>query len=437
MTSTQRATAVRLGLFLLACFGVFLYLYHLSGGALIPGQKGYRVQAIVPDALGMAQNADVRQDGVRVGRVVDSRNLGRTTALMLELSDSHKPIYRDGTVLIRTKSVAGENYVELNPGHPQAGAIPDGGTLPLSHTEEATQIDDVLSVLSPARRRQLQRALTGLGAGLANHGSDLNQLFEATSAAVTDGGAVTATLAAQKQHLASLVDAVGRVTQALGDRRDAIRIFVRASNDAATAVAARDTELSRTLAELPGFLVQTRTTAGRLRGFSVTATPVVHDLRLALRDLTPAVEDLNAAAPAGERVTRELTPFARALRSPVAALGPFSRATANVVPGLATTLRQANPLLGYLSPFAVELPTVFGQIGAATKYTDTIGHLGRLAIMFGTESLPGKLSVGSSGTFGVNAYPGTGQAGESTPPAGPYPQLQPDPPYTSAHRRHG
>jgi phospholipid/cholesterol/gamma-HCH transport system substrate-binding protein len=444
MITGQRSSAIRLGLFLLAAFGVFVVLFSLSGGRVVPGQQGYRVEAIVPNSFGLSKNGDVRQAGVHIGRMTASRNLGNTTAIMLELDDDHAPVYRDATVLVRTKSVAGENYVELDPGHPRAGSVPDGGRLTIDRSKEATQLDEILSVLSPSRRRQLQRALAGLGGGLDGRGGDLNRLVESLSGTVHSGASVMDTLAADRTHVAGLVDSLGRVTRSLGERGDAIRIFVRQAKVAAEAVAARDAQLDRTLATLPSFLTQTRATAGRLQGFSRQATPVVRDLRLAMQDLAPAVEELRRAAPAGRRVVRELLPFARAVKAPVAALGPFSNAAAGFVPPLGATLREVNPLLAYLKPYWRELATMFGQIGAATKYTDTVGHLGRLAVMFGKASLPGTLPLdqakmveqlnkaagGRADSFGVNAYPAPGEAGQSKAFSGSYPRLEAEPAYT-------
>ena len=439
MITGQRNSAIFLALFLAGALAVFLGLFTLSGGRLVPGQEGYRVEVIVPDALGLSKNADVRQAGVRIGKLVESRNLSGAGALLLELDEDHAPVYRDATVLVRTKSVAGENYVELDPGDPQAGAVPDGGRLAIDRAKEATQLDEVLSVLSPRRRRQLQHALAGLGGGLENRGGDLNRLLESGSATVDSAAPTVGTLAVEREHVAGLVDSLGRVTRSLGDRREAIGVLVRQAKVAAEAVAARDERLDRSLAALPGFLTQTRATSARLRRFSVAATPVVRDLRLATQDLGPAVEALRSAAPAGRRVVRELQPFARAMKAPVAELRPFSTAATAAVPPLAATLREVNPLLGYLSPYWRELSTMFAQIGAATKYTDSVGHLGRLAIMLSRASLPGTLPLDQSrlvdrltqlaggNPLGVNAYPAPGEAGLSKSFSGDYPRLQREP----------
>lgn len=447
--SRQRKTAIRLGLFLATCFSAWLILLHLAGGKLVPGQHGYRVEAVVPDALSLTRHADVRQAGVRIGEVDDLRGTGTTTALMLDLDRAHAPVYRDARVYVRAKSIAGENYLELDPGTPQAGRVPDGGRLPIDRAQEATQLDDILSVLDRRRRRQLRRALEGLGSGLDRRGGDLNRLLEASSAAVDAGAPVGATLAQQRGEVATLVDALGRVTRALGDERDAIRVLVDRAGTAATAVAARDDHLRQAVSRLPRLLVQARGTAGRLRTFSLEATPVVANLRLAVQDLAPAVADLRTAAPAGRRVVRHLLPFARAAQPAIRQLGPFSNATRQTVPPLADTLRQANPLLAYLAPYWRELSTFFANVGAANEATDAIGHIARIVPLLSRSSLPGTLPAGEEQMFkrltdrlkpltgsldtrGYNAYPAPGEAGLSKPFTGSYPRLVADPPYRPA-----
>ena len=72
--TTQKGFGIRLAAFLLACFGVFVVLFSLSGGTVVPGQEGYRVEAIVPNAYGLSKNADIRQAGVKIGKVTEIRN---------------------------------------------------------------------------------------------------------------------------------------------------------------------------------------------------------------------------------------------------------------------------------------------------------------------------------------------------------------------------
>lgn len=429
-------------LFVGSCFAIALYLFNLAGTRIIPGARPYRVQAVVPNAIQLATSADVREAGVKVGRVAELGARGNTTVLKLELEGKYAPVYRDAHVLIRAKSIAGENYVELQPGRPRAGALASGGVLPVDHAEEATQLDQILSVLDAPHRRNLQEFLGGLGNGVYRRGGDLNRLLEASAAVTAQGGPVAQTLGQERDHLAGLIDSVGRVTRALGDRREAIRVLTRQAKVAAEAVASRDAKLRATLGELPPFLRQSRDTAQHLTGFSLDATPVIRDLRLATQELVPAVQDLRPAARAGRGTVRELDRFARAALPATRGLRPFSLTANRFVPPFTQFLRQVNPLFAYLSPYYREMSTFFALNGGWTGFFDNTGHVFRTIAPLSRSNVPGALTpeqdrflqLASGPAFdtrGTNAFPAPGQAGGMTPFSGQYQRLGPDPKYTA------
>ena len=53
----------------LSCFGILVFLWLNFGGAVPLQPEGYRVTVGFPEATQLAQEADVRISGVRVGRV--------------------------------------------------------------------------------------------------------------------------------------------------------------------------------------------------------------------------------------------------------------------------------------------------------------------------------------------------------------------------------
>jgi phospholipid/cholesterol/gamma-HCH transport system substrate-binding protein len=440
VTRSQRVQAVYLLIFLAVCFAISSYYFHLAGTNIIPGDEPYRVQAVVPTAVSLAPAGDVKQAGVSIGRVSKIADRGDATLLELELDDEHSPVYRDAQVLIRAKSIAGENYVEVTPGTPKAGNVPSGAVLPNSSTKEATQIDELFSVFDDARRRDLQRALTGLGSGLRNGGKDLNRTLEAASTLATDADPAFQTLAKESDHVAGLVDSFGRVTRALGERRDGIRRLTLQAKAAAEAVATRDTQLKAFLDELPGFLRQARATSTRLTGFSNDATPVMRDLRLATEDLVPTVRDLLPAARDGQGMVAELGRFSRAAVPAIDKLAPFSKKASTFVPPLAAFLRQGNPMFAYLAPYFREIGTFFANDAASFQHTDALGHLARIVLPISRSNAAGAFTPeqektlqrlsGSLDTRGSNPYPSPGQAGGSGSYTGTYPRLEQDAPYT-------
>jgi phospholipid/cholesterol/gamma-HCH transport system substrate-binding protein len=354
----------------------------MAGGRL-PLHHPYEVKALVPEPLNLVPNADVRRDGIKIGRVRAVEPHGADAALTLEIDDpKQEPIYRDAAIKVRTKTLVGESYIDLDPGTQRAGAMPNGGGLPLAASDEVVPIERIFSMLDGRTRGDVRRMLRGLGGGLAGRGDDLNRLFGAMRPTVADGGRLMDVLAPQRAQLAALVQNTGQVMSAFGERDADLRRLIVAAKQAAQAAASRDQRLSESLDELPGTLSQARESVGRLAAFSGRATPVVRQLKLATYDLAPAIRDLGPSARDGRRLFRELRPFLSAADPMLAELRPAAEKLRAVGPALDTLLHQANPALAYLKPYAPEVGSFFSNVPAFLNTRDALGHIARVMPMF-------------------------------------------------------
>ncbi len=138
----------------------------------------------------------MRIGGVSVGKVKeielappDKRVNGKdTTEAVLEIEPEFAPISTDARAILRQKTLLGETYVELTsgtkpgtqaapglagrrgrtsptPSRQDVKTIPEGGTLGVSRTEEATQIDEIFNALDKETRTSFQEL-----AGERRHG---------------------------------------------------------------------------------------------------------------------------------------------------------------------------------------------------------------------------------------------------------------------------
>jgi len=441
---TARLRIVGLVSFLLACAGGVVFLLQLVGTNLLPEGDKYRIRSVVPTAVAMAAKADIRQAGVKIGRVNSVETRGEETVLELEIDPERAPVYQNATVYIRAKSIAEENYLELDPGTPRAGEVPEGGELPVERALEATQNDDVLSIFDAPRRQDLQELVDGLGGGLASDGSsDLNRTFESSAGIVDDGSKLASILADERRSTAGLVDNFGRVTLALGERERALRQLTVRARIAAEAVAARDDELRDTVDSLPAFLRQARTSSNRLATFSRSATPVFRDLRLATTDLAPALRDLRPAARAARGTVAELDRFARVGTPAFRSLQRFSGALEGFVGPYEGFVRQLNPFVAYLEPYYREMTNIFALHGAHTASRDEVSHTARVLLPVSRSNIPGTLTEEQEeflqqvtgpafDSRGSNPFPEPGTVGRGTAPTrsgDKYPRLEKDPPY--------
>ncbi len=118
---------------LITILAVFL-AYNANNG--LPFVKTYRLTAQVPDANGLVPGNEVRIGGVRVGVIeqispVQTEDGSTNAALSLKLDTVVDPLPIDSTVIIRSRSALGLQYLQIDRGTSDEGYA-EGAELPLS-----------------------------------------------------------------------------------------------------------------------------------------------------------------------------------------------------------------------------------------------------------------------------------------------------------------
>lgn len=439
IVSRLKLKIAALVIFTLACLAIFIYLFTAAGGRVRVNQP-YSVTVRVPDGFQLVPNADVRRAGIRVGSVVSIDSTNQIGTLKLELDDKVAPIRRDALVQLRTKTLVGENYIELDPGSASAPTIPDGGSLPLEQADEAVQIDRILDTLDPTTRRHVRTMIRAGGRGLDGRQQALNRIFGELRPLTANGARVMTVTRQRRAHVAQLIEHTGRVLDAIGSRDAQIQTLARAARHTAEAVARRDDALREGLDAFGPFLSQARGSLDRLAGLSGRATPVVDDLADGIGALAPTLRRLSPAAQRTRALVRELPRFVRAANPLLDRLPPFSRALSPAIEPLEGVLRQANPALAYLEPYRYDIAAFFANIGAWPGI-DAVGENARVHVNVGLSSLDvttpemrkaleALLAAGGVSQFHSepdNPYPLPGTAGEPDARSA-YRQVEADPP---------
>ncbi|WP_320670036.1 MlaD family protein [Patulibacter defluvii] len=419
------------------CVGIFAWLFGKAGGTLPGAESKYEAKVLVPTAFQLVPNGDVRRAGVKVGKVTDISSRGDVGVVTIAIDKDQGPVYRDATVKVRTKTLVGENYIDLDPGTPQAGPLKGDAALPLEQAGEAVQLDQILSGLDKPTRAAVQRNLDALGPGFRGRGDDLNEFLGAATPTIRKVGDLTELLDGQRDQLARVVDDTGTVMQAFGDRTADVRKLAIQAKNTAEAAASRDQRISDVLDRLPGTLQQVKSTVAHLGRVSRSSTPVVADLKVAAQNLPPVTERLAAAAKAGQQLFDVLPGFSKQAEPMLRSLRVFGDETTPVVPALDAVLRNLNPALAYLGPRATDMATAFANMGSAVDTRDATGNLARVHLTVDEHTLTGMrkevtdtlntlISVGGlAGTQGLrfNAYPDPGQRGNPQLPKGDPPRL--------------
>src|ERR1700737_3502230 len=176
MPSTRvRENGILLAFFALISISGLLFIAINTGQRFGPLPPEYRISFEGKDADALVEASDVRIAGIPVGKVraVETTAKGARVTLGLESGKGYDPVYTDGTVLIRPKSLQGEKYVDLQRGVSNV-PIPDGGSLPASQAFTQVETDQILNSSDAKTRAAMPTDFISLGQGLAGRGSDIN-----------------------------------------------------------------------------------------------------------------------------------------------------------------------------------------------------------------------------------------------------------------------
>ena len=443
--------------FTLSCFGLILFLWIAFGGPTPLSAKSYRITAYFPEATQLAVESDVRIGGVSVGKVKevglapeDARVEGYdTTEAVIEIEPQFAPISSDAQAILRQKTLLGETYVELTSGSEQGnegeappvslGAasntidaeaeaiepIEEGGTLAVSQTRNATQIDEIFNALDDETREAFQRWQENVAGAIKGRGLDVNDALGNLGPFVTDASEILAALNRQKVALRGLVRDTGTVFAALSARDQELAGAIVGSEQTFGALADSDEALAESFQILPTFQRESRATLLALDDFQANSRPLVQKLLPVANDISPTLRSVRQLSPNLENLFRDLGPLIKAGRRGIPALGRFlgPEGLRPMLNSLAPFLGNVAPAVSYLRQYkktitdflavpgfglSNTLPEVAGQETPRT-YLKQLGYLSAETLSIWGSRLP---------TNRGNAYPAPDYLANSTAAAG-------------------
>jgi len=365
--------------FALSCFGILVFLWLSFGGSVPLQPKGYRINVAFPEATQLAQEADVRISGVKVGKV-KSKSPNKQTGLtdtVLEIDAPYAPIPRNTRAILRQKSLLGETYVELTPGGPRGpngnvvgGSLPENGTLPEGQVAPTVELDEILRTFDPETRRKFSIWLDQQGRAVANGGPALNAALANLTPFAEQTDVVLKVLRQQSGATRRFIRDTGVVFDALSERQGQLRQLVVNSNRVWETTARRDAELADTFRVFPTFLREGRATTRRLTAFAANTNPLINQLRPAARELSPTLIDLKALAPDLKLFFNNLDPLVKVSKKGLPATEQVLDNTKPVLARLNPFLRQVTPIFDYLGLYKGEIAAFFANDAAATQGTE-------------------------------------------------------------------
>jgi phospholipid/cholesterol/gamma-HCH transport system substrate-binding protein len=323
MTRGSRFTAFQAGLIALLVIVIGAYL---GASKDIPFTTPFQLKAVFENAPPIHTGQAVRIAGVDVGKVSAVEPVGGDSpavVVTMKLEDEALPIHRNAQIKVRPRLFfEGNLFFDIRPGTPDAGTVDDGDTIPVSQTSAPVQLDQVLGTLDTSTREDLQKLLIGYGDALNGKpqpGEDddqdpdtkgetgaeaLNDSLEYSAGSLRGGAVVNQALLGSDLHdLSKLISGQQKIFSALSSREGSLKDLITNFNTTMGALAAEETNLRATIAELPRVLEAAR----------------------------PALDNLNAAFPSTRAWALEMIPGVRETPATIDAAFPWIRQTRALV----------------------------------------------------------------------------------------------------------
>jgi phospholipid/cholesterol/gamma-HCH transport system substrate-binding protein len=336
--------------------------YLVFGGTLPFSGSPFVLKAVFTTQTELHIPSPVRIAGVDVGQVTSVQRLSKQSdaaVVTMDIDSNGLPIHGDATAKVRPRIfLEGNFYVDLFPGSPSAPTLASGSTLAAAHTAGPVQLDRVLSALSSSARGNLQTLLQGIGASLDGRptpaqdatqdpsvrgltgGQALNLSLKYSAGAFRASAIVNQALLGTAPHdLSNVVVGNEQVFRALAASDGQLASLVSTFNATMAALAARQQDLSQTIALLPPVLRSTDSSDSALdasfgptQAFARTILPGVKQLGPTINDALPWLAQATALASPNE------------LRGLLSSLTPAVQQTASALSSTQALLSGADQL---------------------------------------------------------------------------------------------
>jgi phospholipid/cholesterol/gamma-HCH transport system substrate-binding protein len=302
-------------------------------------------QAVVP-----GQGQTVRVAGVEVGEVSEVELVDGRGVISFEMQRKYLPVYKDATMLMRPQTGLKSMFFDLDPGTSSAGEYEEGDMIPMTNTLPDVNLDEILEALDADTQAYLRMLLVGAGKGLDGRSKELGKLLGTLGPINEDLGTLNKEVAKRREDLASLVHSWNVLTTRVGQMESELTDLVASAQVNLGAIAERDPDVQRFIAELPGTLEQAEETIGNLNQFAQVLGPTFNDLRPFARNL-PALNESNIqlAEAATPYLRDQIRPFIQTARPRIPDIRRAATNFGEATPHLTKTFQKLNVLTNMAS----------------------------------------------------------------------------------------
>lgn len=272
---------------------------------LASGCDGIEIIANFEEVGDLVENANVQSSDVEIGTIQKIELDGWEAQVTMCLQPDEK-IPTDSLAVVRTTSLLGEKFIDLQPQSDDPPFLEDGDILDVDQTDKATELEEVFaklaSVLGTGNLEQINRLTSAQATILRDNAGELR-------AVLVDLRRFTDLLADRKSQVAGAVDRLDSVASTLIDQTPVLERFLRSFADSSGVLADQKNGLRTLLFSLDRFT------------------------RVSVRLLDQTESGLNKQFAEFRPVLRTIVANSRNLRRTLTTLATFSRYFPESMPG--------------------------------------------------------------------------------------------------------
>jgi phospholipid/cholesterol/gamma-HCH transport system substrate-binding protein len=358
------------------------------GGLLTTGASGgdYEVSVVLDNASNLVKGGPVLVNGFEAGHVRSVKVQDGKALVDLALDKDFAPLHDGARIVTSWKATLSERRLDITDGPASNAAVPDNGMVP-GEQPAAMELDDVLAALDGPTRAHLASSVQRLRRTVSGQEKDTAETLAAAGPALEALGKVTQAVGADEPAINDLVVRVNAMMEVLARRDGQIRDTVDSLGAVTDEVAARRKKLRGALRELPP-------TLGALRGTMQGISDAADDAVPLLKELAPATAKLGPLAHDLKPVMQDLRPLAADLRPALASANELLQYTPGLLDGAhallpegETALDRSAAAVAYMRPYTPEITGYLSTWASSFANYDANGNFARFVALASGTSL--------------------------------------------------
>ncbi len=260
----------------------------------------YYVEVVLPDAAGLDPSKEPAAGvaGAQAGRVVEvHQEEGQAIATLRLNPDLEGKIFADATASLRPINVLQVLIVNIHPGNPASGPLPEGARIEADHTDAFVHIDQLTSILDADTQAQVQILISEAATALRGREPELRQILDKVGEVSSNARPLARALDHRRDLIRRLVDHLDVIFTTLAKRRSQVAEAIDAGSQTLAVTAGREVELADATRQLAPVLIEAQRSLSAARQFSDPLVSALDQINPVAPSLQPAAAKIRALIP--------------------------------------------------------------------------------------------------------------------------------------------